>query len=62
MMEENTVICKEIKNLKDLLMESSNEMERFKDEFIRLGADKDSLAMKLRELDMENETLHRINI
>lgn len=61
-MEENTVICKEIKNLKDLLMESSNEMERFKDEFIRLGADKDSLAMKLRELDMENETLHRINI
>jgi|JI9StandDraft_1071089.scaffolds.fasta_scaffold761031_1 hypothetical protein len=61
-MEENTVICKEIKNLKDLLMESSNEMERFKDEFIRLGADKDSLVMKLRELDMENETLHRINI
>ena len=29
--DENTVLCKEIRNLKDLLLESSLEMEKCKD-------------------------------
>jgi hypothetical protein len=37
-------------------------MERCKDEFLRLAHDKDMLLVKLRELDLENETLHRIKL
>ena len=34
---ENAMLCKEIRNLKDLLLESSLEMERCKEEFLRIG-------------------------
>ena len=54
------MLCKEIRNLKDLLLESSLEMERCKEEFLRIGREKDHLAVKVRELGFENENLHRI--
>jgi hypothetical protein len=47
---ENGALCKEIRNLKDLLLESSLEMERCKEEFLRIGREKDHLAVKVREL------------
>ncbi len=49
---ENTILCKEIRNLKDLLLESSLEMEKCKDEFVRLGREKDHLLIRLRELGL----------
>jgi hypothetical protein len=58
--DENNVLCKEIRNLKDLLLESSLEMEKCKDEFLRIGREKDLLSVKVRELGYENETLHRM--
>jgi chromosome segregation ATPase len=57
---ENGMLCREIRNLKDLLLESSLEMERCKDEFLRIGREKDNLAVKVRELGFENETLYRM--
>jgi hypothetical protein len=45
-------MSKELKNLKDLLMESSLEMERCKGEFMRLDKEKELLMGKMRELDM----------
>jgi hypothetical protein len=45
---ENGLLCKEIRNLKDLLLESSLEMERCKEEFIRIGREKDHLAVQVR--------------
>jgi len=45
---ENNMLCKEIRNLKDLLLESSLEMERCKEEFLRIGREKDHLAVKVR--------------
>lgn len=59
---ENTFLCKEIRNLKDLLLESSLEMEKCKEEFIRIGREKDLLSVRVRELDYENESLHRMKI
>jgi hypothetical protein len=35
-------------------------MEQCKEEFLRLGREKDHLAVKVRELGYENETLHRM--
>ena len=57
---ENSMLCKEIRNLKDILLESSLEMEKCKEEFLRIGREKDHLAVKVRELGYENETLHRM--
>ncbi len=51
---ENAMLCREIRNLKDLLLESSMEMERCKEEFLRIGREKDHLAVKVRELGYEN--------
>jgi hypothetical protein len=34
--------------MKDLLLESSMEMEKCKDEFIKMGREKDHLVVKLR--------------
>ena len=36
--DENSMLCREVKNLKQLLVESSMEMGRCKDEFVRLAA------------------------
>jgi hypothetical protein len=35
-------------------------MERCKEEFVRMGKEKDILLVKLREMGIENETLYRI--
>ena len=35
-------------------------MEKCKEEFLRIGREKDHLAVKVRELGYENETLHRM--
>ena len=43
-------------------MESSLEMERCKPEFMRLDKEKEVLLGKMRELDLENETLYRIKM
>lgn len=51
---ENSMLCKEIRNLKDLLLESSLEMEKCKEEFLRIGREKDHLTVKVRELGYEN--------
>ena len=40
--------------MKELLLESSLEMEKCKDEFLRIGREKDHLAVKVRELGYEN--------
>lgn len=40
LMDENNILCKEVRNLKELLMESSGEMQRCKDEFVRLASEK----------------------
>ena len=37
-------------------------MERCKDEFIRIGREKDLLSVKVRELGFENESLHRLRV
>ena len=42
------------------MLESSNEMEKCKDEFLRMGREKDILLLKVRELGGENEILHKI--
>ena len=47
---DNVILNREISNLKDLLMESSSELERCKDEFIKMGRERDILLVKLREL------------
>lgn len=60
--EENAVLSREVKALKELLMESSLEMERCKGEFLRLSQEKDLLVGKMRELDLENETLYRVKL
>ena len=59
-MDENAILSRELRNMKELLIESSGEMERCKDEFIRIGREKDLLAVRLRELGIENETLYKI--
>jgi hypothetical protein len=51
---ENTMLCKEIRNLKELLHESSLEMDNCKEEFLRIGRERDHLAVKVRELGYEN--------
>lgn len=40
--------------MKELLLESSLEMERCKEEFVRLGREKDKLTIRLREVGIEN--------
>lgn len=40
--------------MKQLLIESSNEIDRCKEEFLKLGREKDIMAIKLRELGLEN--------
>lgn len=60
LMDENSILARELRNMKELLIESSAEMERCKEEFIRIGREKDLLAARLRELGIENETLYRI--
>ena len=57
---DNVILNREINNLKDLLMESSSELERCKDEFIQMGRERDILLVKLRELGHENDALYRI--
>lgn len=47
---ENEVLTREVRNLRELLLESSNEMERCKEEFLRMGREKDMLVMRLREM------------
>ena len=49
-----------MRNLRELLLESSNEMEKCKDEFLRMGREKDVLLLKLRELGEDNDLLHKI--
>lgn len=55
-------MSRELKGLKDLLVESSLEMERCKGEFLRLDKEKEVLLAKLREMDLENDTLYRIRL
>lgn len=62
LLEENSILSKELKSMKELLMESSLEMERCKGEFLRLDKEKEVMMGKLRELDAENETLYRIKL
>ena len=45
---ENELLTKEVRNLRELLLESSHEMEKCKEEFIRLGRERDSLVLKIR--------------
>lgn len=59
---DNSALYREIRGLKDLLMESSLEMEKCKEEFIRIGQEKDMLAARVRELGFENESLHRMKL
>jgi hypothetical protein len=35
-------------------------MDKCKEEFLRIGREKDLLSVKVRELGYENETLHRM--
>ncbi len=37
-------------------------MEQCKEEFIRIGREKDLLSVKVRELGYENESLHRLKM
>ena len=57
---ENELLTREVRNLRELLLESSHEMEKCKEEFIRLGKERDSLVLRLREMGGECEVLHRI--
>ena len=57
---ENELLTKEVRNLRELLLEGSHEMQKCKEEFIRLGRQRDSLVLKIRELGGECELLHRI--
>ena len=59
---DNSVLYREIRGLKDLLLESSLEMEKCKEEFIRIGKEKDLLAAKVRDLGFENESLLRLKV
>ena len=45
---ENELLTKEVRNLRELLLERSHEMEKCKEEFIRLGRERDSLVLKIR--------------
>jgi hypothetical protein len=49
-----------VRNLRELLVESSNEMEKCKEEFIRMGKERDLLIGQLRELGCENDVLQRM--
>ena len=40
--------------MKELLMESSDEMEKCKEEFLKICREKDILTIKLREMGLEN--------
>ena len=57
---ENELLTREVRNLRELLLESSNEMEKCKDEFLRMGREKDALVQRIRDLGGENEILHKI--
>jgi hypothetical protein len=37
-------------------------MEKHKDEFFKICSEKEVLIVKMQELDLENETLHRMSI
>lgn len=43
-----------------MLLESSGEMEKCKEEFLRMGREKELLLARVRELGGENEMLHKI--
>lgn len=55
--EENKLLLLEIKNLKEVLMESSMEMERCKEEFLRLDRDKERLVRGVKDCETENMRL-----
>ena len=57
---ENEILTREVRNLRELLLESSHEMEKCKEEFLRIGREKDLLINKVRELGGENEILYRL--
>lgn len=59
---ENQILTREVRNLRELLLESSHQMEKCKEEFIRMGKERDILLLKLREIGCENEALHRIKV
>ena len=59
---ENEVLSREVRNLRELLLESSHEMEKCKEEFLRMGKERDCLLLRVRELGGENDILHRIKV
>jgi len=58
--DENQILTREICSLRELLMESSNEMEKCKEEFLRMGRERDILLLKVKELGGEKEFFHII--
>lgn len=46
--DENTVLHREVRDMKELLVESCEEMEKCKQEFLRISREKDILTIRLR--------------
>lgn len=59
-LEENDKLSVELRKLRDLLMESSYEIERSKEELVRISYERDALALKVENMVGENDRLYRM--
>ena len=60
-LEDNDRLSSELNSLRSLLMESSYEIDRSKEELIRISYERDNLAVKFEKAMAESEKVFRIN-
>ena len=59
---EKALLLGELEELREVLGESSLEMETCKAEFIRMGREKDRLLLRLRELENQRQAADHVRL